>query len=133
MEPFSPAPRRWSRKFGDALRGIVEGIQGQSSFHVHLPMTLAVIVLAAFLRVSAAESCLLALAVAVVLAAELMNSALEEIARAVDARYNDHLRRGLNIASGAVLIISIGAVVVGLIIFVPRILALPLLSRWLGS
>jgi len=116
--------RGWPAKFRDAGRGILAGVRGQSSFYVHLPAALAVIALAGWLRVSIAEWGLLLLCVATVLAAELFNSALEALARALDARPNEHIRDALDIAGGAVLLASLGAVAVGLLVFLPRIASL---------
>jgi diacylglycerol kinase len=62
-----------------------------------------------------------------VLAAELFNSALEHLAKAITREHNEHLRIGLDISAGAVLIVSLGAASVGLVIFLPH------LVRWLSS
>ena len=52
------------------------------------------------------------------------NERLYRAARAITRDYHDDVRVGLNIASGAVLVIALGTVVVGLVIFLPRLLAL---------
>lgn len=111
----------WRRKFGHALRGWKRGVRGQSSFFVHFFMAAAVGATAWALEVSADEWRLLVLCVAGVLAAEMFNSAIERLARAVDSRYRDELRDALDIASGAVLIAAVGAAVVGLLIFGQRL------------
>lgn len=67
---------------------------------------------------------MLTLCVGSVLAAELFNSALERLAKAITVEDNEHLRIALNIASGAVLTASLFAASVGLVIFVPYVLAL---------
>lgn len=109
-------PRGWIAKFARALRGIAIGIRGQSSFAVHLPAAAAVIAAAWYLQVSRVEWCLLLLCIAVVLAAELFNSALEHLARAITGDEDPHLRDALDVASGAVLVASIVAAVVGIAI-----------------
>jgi diacylglycerol kinase len=119
---YQPPRRSWLKKFLDAFAGIAAGVRGESSFYVHLPVAALVIALAWFLRVTTIEVCLLALCIAAVISAELMNSALERLARAITDEYRDEVRVGLNIASGAVLCTSLGAAVVGAIIFVPRII-----------
>jgi diacylglycerol kinase len=121
--PFGK-PRNWVAKFGGAFRGLRCGVRGQNSFAIHVPMAVAVMLLAAALRVDRLEWCLLLLSITVVLAAELLNSALETLAKAIDRQYNPHLADGLDIASGAVLISSLGAVLVGLLILGTRLQAL---------
>src|SRR5262245_24699648 len=113
-------PRSWLEKFRDAFRGLWLAVRSERSFGVHLPMAAAVAVLAATLRVSLVEDCLLGLCVAIVLAAELFNSSLERLARAVGREPNEHLASALDIASSAVLIAALGAAGVGGAIFVYR-------------
>ena len=120
-EPFEKSRRSWPRKFAVAFRGLAVAVRGQSSFAVHALVSLVVIAAAAWFRVSPTEWCLLALCIAVVWSVELMNTALETIALAIDTRYEERLRDALDIASGAVLFAAFGAVVVGLMIFVPHV------------
>ena len=118
---FTASPRSWGKKFADAFLGVAHGVSGQSSFVVHLCVATIVIVAAAWLRVDRLEWSLLLLSITVVLAAEMFNSAIETISRAIDAEYNASLERGLNIASAAVLVTAIGAVAIGVIVLGYRI------------
>jgi diacylglycerol kinase len=118
----APEPNRgWIKKFADAFRGVALGVRGQSSFYVHFVMTAAVIAVAAFVRVTWVEWCLLVLCITLVLTAEMFNSALEFMARAVDREHNPDLGAALDIGSAAVLVASIGAVVIGVLILGLRI------------
>jgi diacylglycerol kinase len=111
--------RSWYTIFRDAFRGIREGVLGERSFAVHLPVAAAVIVAGAFFRVSAVEWLVLVLCITLVFAGELFNSALERMAKAVTQERNVHVGAALDIAAGAVLVASIGAVICGLLIFIP--------------
>lgn len=113
--------RFWIDKFRDAFRGAKFGIRGQSSFFVHFFLSAAVVGAAVVLQVGLTEWCLLALCIAGVLTAEMFNSALESMARAITHEQSAHLGGALDIGSAAVLIASIGASTVGTIIFVNRI------------
>lgn len=124
MTNYTPPRRSWPRKFADAFRGLALGVLGQSSFIVHLPCAVLVIAAGIWLHVDANEWRLLVLCIATVLSAELFNSALERLAKAIDARQNEHLAAALNIASAAVLTIALGAAIVGGLIFVPRLVEL---------
>jgi len=123
-DPYIPPHRSWAKKFADAGIGIISAAKGQSSFAVHFVMTVVVIALAAILKMTTEEWCLLVLCIAVVLAAETFNSALEAMAKAVDKNFNEHLGTALNMASGAVLWVAIGSVIVGCVIFGRRFLEL---------
>ena len=113
--------RGWTNKFADAFRGVALGVRGQSSFYVHFIMTAAVIAVAAIVRVTTIEWCLLALCITLVLTAEMFNSALEYLARAVDREHNPDLGAALDIGSAAVLVASFGAVVIGVLILGVRL------------
>jgi diacylglycerol kinase len=86
-------------------------------------MAVAVVAAAAALGASLVEWCILILCVAVVLAAELFNTALEHLGRAVTDQENEHVRDALDTAAGAVLVAAVGAAVVGSVIFAHRLAA----------
>ena len=121
MPRFVRKRESWPRKVALAIRGIVWACRTERSFAVHLSAAAAVIVAAAALRASLVEWCLLVLCIAIVLAAEMLNTALERVARAVTSEKNDDIRNALDAASGAVLIASVGAAVVGGLVFLVRL------------
>ena len=94
--------QHWSLKFRNAFRGIRAGIIGQSSFYAHFAITFLVFVAAIALQVSLLEWCTLLLCIGVVLSAELMNSCIEKLSRAITDEYDERIRDALDIASGAV-------------------------------
>ena len=106
-------PRPWRDKFWDAFAGLWLAVRSERSFAVHLPMAVGVTILAAVLRVSLVEACILTLCIAMVLAAEMFNTALEYISREITREKNSGLATALNVASGAVLTASMGAAIVG--------------------
>ncbi|MEM8946192.1 MAG: diacylglycerol kinase [Planctomycetota bacterium] len=113
----------WRRKFACAFRGLVIGVRGESSFYVHTFATLAVLIVAAWLRLPSSDWLLLTLCTATVWSAELFNSALERLAKAITTDEHPDIRDALDLASGAVLAVAIGAAIVGLVL-----LGWPLLS-----
>lgn len=121
---LDPTRRTWFQKFNDAFRGVALGTQGQSSFRVHLAITALVIAAAAFFRVQNLEWALLVMCIAGVLVAELFNSSIEWLAKAIDHDHNPLIGAALDIASGAVLLAAFGAVIAGLFVFAPHIAAL---------
>ncbi len=78
-----PPDRGWIEKFRVAFRGVKIGVRGQSSFFAHFFIAAAVIGAGVVLRVNLGEWCILLLCMAVVLAAEMFNTALESMARAI--------------------------------------------------
>ena len=123
-EPYQPGPRTWRAKFRDAFRGVFVGVRSQRSFAVHLPAAAAAAGLAAWLRVDLAGWCLLSLSIGAVVAAELFNAAVEQLARVVDPTENPHIRDSLDLAAGAVLAASGAAAVVGVLVLLPPLWSL---------
>jgi diacylglycerol kinase len=116
-----PPERFWSHRFRDAFRGMKAGVRGQSSFFVHFFVAAGVIAAAAVLQATFCEWCLLLLCIAGVLAAEMFNSAIESMAKAVTGEDDPHVGNSLDIAAAAVLVASIGAAIVGTIVFLRRL------------
>ena len=68
---------------------------------------------------SKVEWLILVLTIFLVFSMEAMNSALEKLADRVSPEYSPLIRDAKDLAAGAVLLVAIGAVIVGLIIFIP--------------
>ena len=90
---------------------------------VHVSAALAVAVLAWWLRVSALESAVLALAAGLVLAAEVLNTAVERLADRVCRERDEGIRLAKDAAAGAVLVAAAAAAVAGLFILGPKLWA----------
>ena len=90
---------------------------------IHLTAALIVTLLGAFLGLSRTEWMIVVMVIAVVIAAEAFNSALERLCDRVSAEYHPLIGQAKDLAAGAVLITAIGAALVGLILFVPKIYA----------
>ncbi len=116
--------RSWLGKFADSFRGLFRAVSTESSFAAHLPAAAVAIACGWCCGLSAAEWCLVALAIGAVLAAETVNSSVEMLARALDRGPDERIRDALDMASGAVLVTVGTAIVVGLVIFGPRLWAL---------
>jgi len=116
----SPPGRRarsWPEKFRDAFRGVFLGVWGQNSFLVHSFFTIAALVAATVFQISLVEWLIVGLCIVTVWTAEMFNSALERLARAVNIKYDPHIRDALDIGSGAVLVAALGAATIGGILF----------------
>ena len=121
-------PRRsWRKKFAEAFRGIKLGVRGHSSFFVHFFFAALVLVVATALGCGPLQWCVLIGCIGLVLTAELFNSAIETLFRGLDEHTKQQTWPALDVAAGAVLLASLTASVIGLIVFVTRLLELPLL------
>jgi diacylglycerol kinase len=117
-------PRRrrpWRDKFRAAFRGLKLGIRGHSSFFVHFFFAALVIAVGIPLKLPLVEWCLILGCIGLVLTAELFNSAVETLFRGLDEAAKARSWPALDIAAGAVLLASLFAVVIGCLVFIPRL------------
>ena len=109
--------------FKHAIRGIGVIFKTQHNAWVHIGASVVVVALGFIYSINEAEWGLIILSMAAVLAAEGFNTALEIDMDLTSPEYHPYARDTKDVAAGAVLLTVIGAVVVGLIIFLPKILA----------
>ena len=103
--------------FKYAVHGIWYGIDGQLNFKVQIAVA-AIVVGAGFLfRITSIEWCIILVCIGMVLALEMLNSAIEGLVDLVTLERQPLAGRIKDIAAGAVLIASITALIVGVIIF----------------
>ena len=112
------------RSFVFAFAGLAWMARTQRNAQVHLLITTIVIVAGVFFQVSVGEWLALILAIAVVLALEAMNTAVEAVVDLASPQLHPLAKRAKDAAAGSVLIGAIGAAVVGCVVFVPRFWAL---------
>lgn len=86
---------------------------------VHLVMTVLVMLCAVLFNLTAAEKAIVISLCAIVISLELINTAIENTVDISTGVFNMYAKRAKDISAGAVLVISIGAAIAGLIIFIP--------------
>lgn len=124
-------PGSWLESVNCAIEGILWTARSQKHMRYHFLAAVAVLLVAVFFRISAIEFILLAFAITLVLFAELINTAVEVVVDLVSPEYHPLARRAKDVAAGAVLVASIGAVVIGYLALSHRIL--PLIGKPVGS
>ena len=111
------------RSFKHAFTGIWLMIQSQHNARIHAAATLGVIIAGLVVGLRPAEWCWIVLAIAAVWTAEALNTAFELLADVTTQEFHPVVKQSKDVAAGAVMITAIAAVMVGLIVFVPHILA----------
>jgi diacylglycerol kinase (ATP) len=96
----------------------------QHNAWVHALATAAVLTAGFTLQISPGEWLAIILAIIAVWTAEALNTAFESLCDVASPEFHPMVERAKNIAAGAVLISAVGAVVIGLLIFGPKLLAL---------
>lgn len=122
MEPQKFSIRSRIRSFSFAIAGIRTFIIREHNARVHLVGTIAVIAVACLLHVSPMEAAVLTIVTGLVWITEMLNTCIERLADLITRERNPHIKIIKDLAAGAVLIAAITAVIVGLFIFIPRII-----------
>lgn len=107
------------QSFGYAFEGILAAFK-QQNMRIHLISTLIVIVAGFLTGLSTMEWLMIILIIALVIGAEMINSAIESVVDIASPEIHPLAKQAKDIAAGAVLIFAITSVVIGLIIFVPK-------------
>lgn len=114
------------KSFVNAYAGMSYCVRTQRNLRIHLSITVLVLAAAVLLRVSLPEVAVLVFCIMVVIVAEMLNTALECSIDLVTSDYHPLAKLSKDISAGAVLVASLGASVVGAIIFLPRLWQLAL-------
>ena len=93
--------------------------RSQLNARVHLAIALAVVLAGFLFGITATEWCLIVLCIALVFAAEALNTAIEALADATHPEQHPLIGRAKDVAAAAVLICATGSAVIGAIIFLP--------------
>ncbi|MBC8532941.1 diacylglycerol kinase family protein [Yeguia hominis] len=108
---------RLSKSFRDAFRGIGYGITQERNMRIHTVAALYVFVFSFFFELSFGQYAALFLTIALVMAAELLNTAIEKLADAVNDQYDPLIGKVKDLAAGGVLVCALFAVAVGVVLF----------------
>lgn len=110
--------------FRYAWNGIKEVYKSEKNFRIHLMIALIVIGTAFVLELSPLEWTAIIIVIASVLSLEMINSAIEKLLDHIAPEQHPVIGSIKDITAGAVLVASIGSVIIGIIIFLPKLLSL---------
>jgi len=116
--------KKFIRGFGYAFKGLKYAAATQLNFRVHLVAALIAVYLGYGLHISTHEWLWVILCIAIVLVMELLNTAIEFLTDLVSPDHNELAGHVKDVSAGAVLITAIAALLIGAIIFLPKILLL---------
>ena len=111
--PISGRPHDLGAAFRYAFAGLFAAWRSEPNLRVHAFVALAVIAAGAVLRLPLAAWAIVCLAIALVVAAELLNSAVETVVDLVSPDDHPLAKRAKDIAAAAVLVAVAGAVAAG--------------------
>ncbi len=117
--PFTFTGRLRSVRY--AVRGVRTMLAGQHNAWVHAAATAAVVIAGLAVHVRPGDWCWLVAAFVAVWTAEALNTAFEFLCDVASPGFHPAVEKAKDVAAGGVLISAVGAVVIGLLVFVPHV------------
>lgn len=111
------------KSFGFAIEGILYSYKKGTHFKIHILAAVIVVILGFVYSISLVEWLIVVLISSSVIAAEAINTAIEEACDVLHPEHHPGAKLAKHCAAGGVLILSIAAVIIGLIIFLPKVLS----------
>lgn len=112
---------KFLKGFVYAYRGLSYAYSGQLNFKVHTLATVAVLLCGYFFKISIVEWLWITAAIALVIITELLNTAIETLVDLVSPEFHPKAGTVKDLTAAAVLIAALTAVLIGLLIFLPKL------------
>ena len=112
--------------FKYAIEGIWTSFKTERNMKIHIVIMILVIIAGIILKINKSEWIICIILFAIVIGSELFNTSIETIVDMVMPEKNEKAKIAKDVSAGAVLVVAIGAAIIGLVIFVPRILNISL-------
>jgi diacylglycerol kinase (ATP) len=113
--------RKRANSFYYAGRGLADLVRTQPNARIHLVLAAAGVGLGFYVGLSRIEWMAIAGCIAAVFATEAVNTAIEYLTDLVSPDYHPLAGKAKDVAAGAVLVVAAGAVVIGALIFAPKL------------
>lgn len=107
------------KSFGYALNGIVSAMKEQN-MRIHIFSAFIVVIAGLVTGLSRLEWLALVIIIALVIGAEMMNTAIESVVDLASPEIHPLAKRAKDVAAGAVLVFALASVIIGLLIFLPK-------------
>lgn len=112
------------RAFSCAWAGISYAFSSQRNLKIHLCFAALAVALGFLLRIETAQWCAVVLCIALVMALEVVNTAIESVVDLVSPEWNLLAKRAKDCAAGAVYLAAFASVAVALIVYLPPLVQL---------
>lgn len=114
------------RSFKKSVHNCIEGINyvvvSEVNFRREIILGIVALILSYILKISTIEFIIVLVMICLVLTAEIINTAIERTVDLVTMKYNDLAKIAKDVSAGSVLISSIFSLIIGMIIFIPKII-----------
>ena len=113
--------KKFLNSFKYAFNGIITSFRTEKNMKIHILMMLLVAIAGIILKINVIEWIIGVILFAIVISAELFNTAIETVVNMITMEKNEKAKIAKDVSAGAVLVTAIGSAIVGLIIFIPKV------------
>lgn len=114
--------KKIANSFKYAGQGLYSSFKTERNMKIHVTIMILVIIAAILLKINKHEWIICIACFAIVISGELFNTTIETIVDMVMPYKNEKAKLAKDISASAVLVLAIGTAIIGLIIFIPKIL-----------
>lgn len=114
--------KRHAISIQNAYKGITYAFKTQANYLTHWFLSIIALLASWILKITHEEFLVICTLIVVGLVLETVNTAIELTADAITKEHSEEIRIVKDVSAGAMLIFSIGAVVIAALIFIPKIL-----------
>ena len=107
--------------FKYAIQGILTSFKTERNMKIHICIMILVIIVGILFKINKYEWIICVICFAIVIGGELFNTAIETVVDMVMPYKNEKAKLAKDVSAGAVLVLAMGAAIVGFIIFMPKI------------
>ena len=116
--------KKLANSFKYAFEGFITSFRTERNMKIHILIMLLVILLGILLKINMYEWIICVILFSAVIAAELFNTAIETTVDMISLEKSPQAKLAKDISAGAVLVLAIASAIIGLIIFIPKFIAL---------
>lgn len=107
--------------FNNAINGIIHAFKTEKNMKIHVLTAVMVLIFSLFTTINRYEFMILCFTIALVIVAEMLNTAIESLVDISTEQYHPLAEKAKDVAAGAVFIATINALIVGYMIFFDKI------------
>ena len=121
MKPSNFSLKQRIKSFTHAFNGLRIVFSEEHNAKIHLFAAVIAVILGFILGITSMEWVVIVFAITLVISMEIINSSIENIADFISPERNEMIKKIKDLSAAAVLVSAMGALIVGLIIFLPKI------------
>ena len=113
-------PKQLINSIANAFNGFWLTLKEESSLKIQLLLGIAAVALSFYFNISTTEWFAVIICISAVLSAEVMNSAIENLADKVTLEKDPYIKKAKDMGAGAVLVVATASIIIACIIFIPK-------------